>query len=274
MMSSHPPATGAAAVDRFALFGNPPLLPGEDAAAYQELRERLCAALKPADVIDDIFVNDIMFWQWEVMRWRSFKAQLLGNLERALGGYLAERLRHEHYVDILKDKLVDAFLDCRLGISRDECIDMVQGIDPRQPAYDQNVESWMPEWFLNAGRHYHSIVDDAKAEKAAELAHQCRTEGPQSLPKLLAMVGTAVEEFTASGLEGLYNSPDSMLERVDQRLATIETRRDRVLRELERHKLAWGEFMRQTLKDIEPPPEVLDLPQGSAPSIAPPAAVA
>jgi hypothetical protein len=41
------------------------------------------------------------------------------------------------------------------------------------------------------------------------------------------------------------------------------------LRELERHKLVWGEIMRQALKEIEQPPELVRLPQGSTPSLAP-----
>jgi hypothetical protein len=269
MTNSHPPATVATAADRFALLGNPPLMPGEDAAAYHELRERLCAALKPADVVDDIFVNDITFWQWEVMRWRRAKGQLLGSFQRALGSYLAERLRFEQYVDVLKEKLVEAFLDCQPNLTRDECTEMVQQLDPRQPSYDENFQREMAKWFIGTRHHYATIEGNAKAEKAAELACQCSNEGAESLPTFVAMVGATAEEFMVSRLEGFYSSPDSMLERVDQRLAMVENRRDRALRELARHKLVWGEIMRQTLKEIEAEPQLVSLPQQSAPSLAP-----
>jgi hypothetical protein len=48
------------AVSRHSLFGPPPILEGEDAAAYDELFGRVCAAVKPADVIDEIFVADVV----------------------------------------------------------------------------------------------------------------------------------------------------------------------------------------------------------------------
>src|SRR4051812_41056854 len=44
---------------RLSLFGPPLLLEGEDAAAYDELLGRICAAVRPADVIDEMFIADI-----------------------------------------------------------------------------------------------------------------------------------------------------------------------------------------------------------------------
>ena len=43
-------------VQRLALFGPPPLLEGEDAAAYDQLLARIYAAVKPLDIIYEIFV--------------------------------------------------------------------------------------------------------------------------------------------------------------------------------------------------------------------------
>jgi hypothetical protein len=57
-------------VQRLAVFGPPLLLEGEDAAAYDELLGRICAALKPVDIIDELFIADIVALEWEVLRWR------------------------------------------------------------------------------------------------------------------------------------------------------------------------------------------------------------
>jgi transcriptional regulator of aromatic amino acid metabolism len=46
-------------VQRLALFGPPLLLEGEDAAAYDQLLARICAAVKPVDVIDEMFVGGL-----------------------------------------------------------------------------------------------------------------------------------------------------------------------------------------------------------------------
>jgi len=64
-------------VQRLAVFGPPLLLEGEDAAAYDELLGRLCAAVKPADIIDEMFISDIAALEWEVLRWRRLKTTLM-----------------------------------------------------------------------------------------------------------------------------------------------------------------------------------------------------
>jgi transcriptional regulator of aromatic amino acid metabolism len=50
-------------LQRLALFGPPLLLEGKDAGAYEELLARICAAVKPTDIIDEMFVYDVMCLQ-------------------------------------------------------------------------------------------------------------------------------------------------------------------------------------------------------------------
>ena len=64
-------------VQRLALFGPPLLLEGEDAAAYDELLARICAAVEPVDVIDEMFIADVVPLEWEVLRWRRLKWSLI-----------------------------------------------------------------------------------------------------------------------------------------------------------------------------------------------------
>ena len=64
-------------VQRLAVFGPPLLLEGEDAAAYDELLGRICAAVKPVDIIDEMFIADIVALEWEVLRWRRLKRTLI-----------------------------------------------------------------------------------------------------------------------------------------------------------------------------------------------------
>jgi hypothetical protein len=56
-----------ARVQRFAFFGPPPLLEGEDAALYDELVGRMCAAVKPVDIIDELYVADVVSLEWEII---------------------------------------------------------------------------------------------------------------------------------------------------------------------------------------------------------------
>jgi hypothetical protein len=66
-----------AQLERLAVFGPKLLLEGEDAAAYDELLARVCAAIKPVDVIDEMLIADILALEWEVLRWRRLKRTLM-----------------------------------------------------------------------------------------------------------------------------------------------------------------------------------------------------
>src|SRR5262245_55955647 len=62
---------------RLSLFGPPPLIEGEDPAAYDELLVRISAAVKPADILEDIWVRDVVDFTWEIFALRRLKANLM-----------------------------------------------------------------------------------------------------------------------------------------------------------------------------------------------------
>ena len=62
---------------RLAWLGPPPLLEGEDAAAYDELLGRISGAVKPSDIFEEIWVQDIVDLVWEVVRLRRLSANLM-----------------------------------------------------------------------------------------------------------------------------------------------------------------------------------------------------
>lgn len=78
--------------NRLILFGPPPLLEGEDAAAYDKLLALITETLKPQDIFEEFWVRDALDLSWEVLRWRRVKSQLVkANLHRGMKGVL-ERL--------------------------------------------------------------------------------------------------------------------------------------------------------------------------------------
>ena len=96
------------AVTPWRLFGPPPILEGEDAAAFDELFRRVCAAIKPVDVIDEMFIADVVASEWEFLRWSRLKlslirARALKALEDFLGPRLDSRLCREHFMYELND---------------------------------------------------------------------------------------------------------------------------------------------------------------------------
>ena len=65
------------ALSRLNLFGPPPLLEGEDAAAYDELVARVFSAVRPTDFIDEIWARDLADVSWSLFRLRRIQAAFL-----------------------------------------------------------------------------------------------------------------------------------------------------------------------------------------------------
>lgn len=67
------------------LFGPPPLLKGEDGAAFDELLTRISHDVTPTDTIERTWVWDIAVLTWEIMRYRrSITGLLTANVHRGL----------------------------------------------------------------------------------------------------------------------------------------------------------------------------------------------
>jgi hypothetical protein len=77
MSKSSVPSTAAAPTS--SLFGPPPFLEGEDSSAYNELLARVSGRVKPADMLEEIWVLDVVDLTWQIFRWR----RLMGNLTKA-----------------------------------------------------------------------------------------------------------------------------------------------------------------------------------------------
>lgn len=88
--------SSAGTAARLSLLGGRPLFAGEDEIAYDQLLARVFAAVKPADVIEEIWIQDIADLSWEVVRLRRLKAELLTSsahkgLRRVLNALLGDQ---------------------------------------------------------------------------------------------------------------------------------------------------------------------------------------
>jgi hypothetical protein len=88
------PAPAGASVPA-ALAAAPPLIAGEQQAAYDELVARVNASLKPADVLEHVFIRDVVDLAWEVLRLRRLKASLMATAAQAGVARLLEPLLDE-----------------------------------------------------------------------------------------------------------------------------------------------------------------------------------
>jgi len=70
---------------RMTLFAPPPLIPGEEADAYDDLLARISGTLKPSDSIEEMWLHDIAASTWEILRWRRSKSHMVnGNMHRGM----------------------------------------------------------------------------------------------------------------------------------------------------------------------------------------------
>ena len=52
---------------KWSFFGPAPLLDGEDPAAYDELLARVSGGVKPSDILEEIWVRDVVDLVWEAL---------------------------------------------------------------------------------------------------------------------------------------------------------------------------------------------------------------
>ncbi len=64
------------------VFGEPPLLAGEDAAAYLELSEKIYDAINPQDAIEELWARDVVDLFWDSLRLRRLKVKLIAGAKR------------------------------------------------------------------------------------------------------------------------------------------------------------------------------------------------
>jgi hypothetical protein len=232
---------------RLSLFGPPLLLEGEDAAAYEEFLARVYAAVKPVDVIDEMFIADIVALEWEILRWRRLKSTLMQEagfkaLENSLAGKLDYDLYSERVADrltkILQDNLPEERVDSAQTLVRDYARNKQRAVD--------TINEVLAGMNLNIGE----IRYDARAAKAHELVQGYRRGEPDAVrlvDQLRTRAGVSMETFMASAFREKMDD----IERIDRLTAIAETRRNAALREIDRRRAVLGEALRRSVQKID-----------------------
>jgi len=70
---------------RLALFGAPPLFDAENSDAYDDMLSRVSNTVNPSNIIEEIWVRDVVDLAWETLRLRRLKAHLIdANMHRGM----------------------------------------------------------------------------------------------------------------------------------------------------------------------------------------------
>jgi hypothetical protein len=234
-------------VQRLALFGPPPLIEGEDAAVYDQLLARICAAVKPVDVIDEMFTADVVSLEWEVLRLHRLKWSLI----RARGleflqDFLAEHLDYDVYLERFADDFAEILQDYLPEDQAKEAKMLAYKCARHEAEAVDNVN----EILAGADLSIYLILNDAKGHKAKELAQEYARREPGAVTlvhEFLAGAGLSMDRFMADALARELDD----VERIDRLITTAASRRDASLREIERRRAFLGEALRRSVQEIE-----------------------
>jgi hypothetical protein len=253
-----------AKVQRLTLFSSPQLLEGEDAAAYDELLNRVGAAVKPVDIIDQMFIADVVSLEWEVLRWRRLKSHLMQMRGlKALENFLSKHLDYDQYRKFFEEDLTEILQENLEDQSEDDAQALAHKCARDEPDADDKVNQILASINLDMD----DILESARARKAEELAQDYLQRKPVAIKlidKLLAEAGLSIDALM---VRALLEKPDD-IERIDRLITVAETRRNAMLREIDRRHAALGEALRRHAQEVEGEFEVIEKPQAEAKSAA------
>ena len=229
---------------RLALFGPPLLLEGENAAAYDEFLIRIRAAVNPLDIIDDMFIADVVSLEWDVLRWRRLKWALmreagLKQMEYFLIAELESNydLHKEHFKTYLATILQNNFPRNQADSLAAECA----------PHTDEANDK-LDEVLSSIGLDMNRVLKDARAEKAKELVQEyVRGERDELIHELFTNAGVSMDKFMADALAVKLD----YIERIDHLATIAESRRNASLREIDRRRAVLGQTLRRRVQEIE-----------------------
>jgi hypothetical protein len=199
-------------------FGPPPLIAGEDPAAYDDLLERFTAAIKPTDVLEEMWMRDSVDLTWETQRLRHLKAALLKWIMLEKLSFILEPVELESSDEELEAESSDEELEA-------------ESSDEEPPADELEDES--SDYELST----------------EELAERWAARDPQAIEEVneqLASKGLTVEDVTARALSAEIEN----FERMDRMVMNAEARRNAALRELERHRMTLAQALRQASDNV------------------------
>jgi hypothetical protein len=242
------------AVSKYSLFGPPVVIAGEDVANYDELVGRVCAAVKPADIIDEIFIDDLVSLEWEVLRWRRLKSSLMQTRGlQALEEFLGKHLDYNQYWKFFEQDLAEILEDNLEEQSEDDAQTLAHKCARNEPDADDKVNQILAGTDLDVD----AILKIGKARKAEQLAQDYQRRKPGAIKlvdKLLARAGSSIDTLMVRTLPKELDN----IERIDRLTTIAETRRNAMLREIDRRRVMLGQALRRQVQEVEGEFEVIE----------------
>jgi hypothetical protein len=251
-------------VQWLALFSSPPLLPGEDQKLYQKVSDRIFADVKPVDTIEKILVGDFVHVLWDLWRWRRLLSSFMKVKGRAeLQNFIASALEYDDVVKEYEDALAETLQDL---VPEDQQQEDARTLAHKFALNDAGADEKVKEYLFEAGLYHHldDIIEQAKAEKAKQLVQAYARSEPKAVKQVNELVlasGSTLDDFTS---QALVNGDRDfavlrIIERLERLIANAESRRNAILREIDRHRAPLCDALRrQTIPQIEAEVQVVE----------------
>jgi hypothetical protein len=253
-----------AKVQRLTLFGSPQLLEGEDAGARDELLSRVSAAAKPIDIIDEMFIADVVSLEWEVLRWRRLQSSLMRTrgLEE-LEQFLSNHLDYDQYRKFFEEDLTEILQENL----EDQTEDIARMLAHKCAREESDAVDKVNQILAGINLDMDNILRRARARKAEELSQEYERRKPGAIKlihKLLARTSVSIDTLMVRTLPKELDN----IERIDRLTAIAETRRNAMLREIDRRRAVLGETLRRNVQAVEGEFEVIEKTSAEAKSAA------
>jgi hypothetical protein len=237
------------AVRRSSLFGPSLVLEGEDSAAYDELVGRIYAAVKPVDVLDEMFIADVASLEWEVLRWRRLKFHLIRSLaHQAVTNFLDKHLNYDLYQEEFAEDLSEILENMASeGQAKGVARDLAHNCARNQTDAVVKVR----EILVRRGTTMDHVLNEAQKRRAAQLAQEFGRGERRAIALVQQQIADAGLDMDALAVKEIRGRNLEFIERIDRLITIAESRRNSSLREIDRRRAALGQTLRRSVQEIE-----------------------
>ncbi|MGA8614584.1 MAG: hypothetical protein WB760_23495 [Xanthobacteraceae bacterium] len=207
-------SSGGAERGKFPFFGPAPLLAGENAADHDEFLEQVMATVQPTDIIEETWVRDFVYHDWEAIRLRRLKATLIN--------------------EAFRDSLSDELYRCSAKETGNAAESLAEDDSDATLAKDNGAPDPLDDEFEALARRWVAGDRDAK----------------NKIRKIFATAGRNIEEEVDDAMTTALMQTMENVERIDRMIMTAESRRNAVVREVDRHRAMLGLQFRRPSEPI------------------------
>jgi len=207
------------------------------------------ASAQLVDIIDEMFIADVVSLEWEVVRWRRLKSSLMRTCGlEALEQFLSQHLDYyDHYQKHFEQDLAEILQD---NLAEGQTEVDAQALARKCARDEPDADDKVSQILAGINLDMREILERARARKAEELTQDYVQRKPGSIKlidKLLAEAGLSIDALMVRALPVELDK----IERIDRLITVAETRRNAMLREIDRRRAVLSEALRRQVQEVE-----------------------